>query len=416
MADVYEIAHKIAYQPKDRLDLFRELPLPIRSAVFARSSMRIQQSLLLGIPRKEAIELLDHLDPRRVSRTLACLPNARTRRYFILHLKRAQREKTEHFLSFHPKATITLIHFNYVLLSEDDTVGDAASAIEEYWKDTGRFPEVLLHCNGALSGEVPLATLVRESNKNRLSAYRLKVKTIPYQASKRDIIDTFVDTPHRKAVVLDTDGSVIGLVYSDDVLDLLGNGDNSSLYTFAGVEESERPFDSVGSKVRRRWKWLVINLATAFLAAGVVSYFRDIIATLVLLAVYLPVVSGMGGNAATQTLVVMARGIAIGEIDLKNSLPALWREIGAGAINGIINGVLVMLIAVFWNHNPLFGLVVALAMVVNLMIAGLFGTIIPLILRAMGKDPATAATIFITTATDVFGFLAFLGLASLILF
>jgi len=160
---------------------------------------------------------------------------------------------------------------------------------------------------------------------------------------------------------------------------------------------------------------LIINLATAFLAASVVSLFQETISAFVLLAVYMPIVAGMGGNAGTQTLAVVVRGLALKEIELKTAKRVIINEIIAGGINGIINGILVAAVAILWNKNPMFGLVIGLAMVINLIIAGFFGAIVPLIMKQLGKDPASSATIFITTATDVFGFLSFLGLATILL-
>jgi magnesium transporter len=135
----------------------------------------------------------------------------------------------------------------------------------------------------------------------------------------------------------------------------------------------------------------------------------------VLLAIYMPIVAGMGGNAATQTLAVMVRGIALQQIDLKTSWQAIKKELGAALVNGLINGVLVAAIVLIFNRQPLLALVLALAMVINLLVAGFFGTLIPLMMAKFGKDPASSATVFISGATDVLGFLAFLGLATIML-
>ena len=140
-----------------------------------------------------------------------------------------------------------------------------------------------------------------------------------------------------------------------------------------------------------------------------------IISAFVLLAVYMPIVAGMGGNAGTQTLAVVVRGLALKEIGSKKAKKIIINEVIAGAINGTINGVIVAVVAILFNKNPLFGLIVGIAMVINLIVAGFFGTIIPLIMKKLKKDPASSATIFITTATDVFGFFVFLGLASILL-
>jgi len=228
-------------------------------------------------------------------------------------------------------------------------------------------------------------------------------------------VDLLNKSKHSKLAVLDRDGSIIGIIYPDDALALFDGEPAASLYDFAGVDDVERSFDSISAKVRHRYKWLIINLGTAFLAATVVGLFEETLTQFVILAMYMPIVAGMGGNAATQTLAVVVRGIAVGEISLKNSLPAIYKEVGAGFINGVINGVIVALVATFWNGNPMLGLVLGIAMIINLVIAGFFGALIPLVMKSLGKDPATSATIFITTATDVFGFFAFLGLATMVL-
>ena len=173
--------------------------------------------------------------------------------------------------------------------------------------------------------------------------------------------------------------------------------------------------DGAADKVKFRYKWLIINLGTAFLASFVVSLFGSTISKYVLLAVYMPIIAGMGGNAATQTMAVMVRGIALKQIDLKSPFNALKKEVLAGAINGIINGIIVALVVIIINHDLMIALILAMAMVANLIVAGFFGTLIPLVMKRLGKDPASSATIFITTATDVLGFLAFLGLAKLLL-
>lgn len=413
--DVHKLAHNLAYHPKQRLKLFRELPVPVRAAVFSELSRRVRQSLILALPRHEAVDLLDHLDPRLASHVLARLESERVRHGLISRLKADQRTKAEHFLSFHPKAALSLIHFNYVLLAEDAASADVAEAIEQHLADTGKIPEVLVQRAGELTGHVPLAALMREPNRGRLRNYVKPIKTVSYQTSKQDIIDAFLQTKHRKLAVVDVDGSVIGIIYSNDVLDLLGGDVHASLYTFAGVEAAERPFDSVWRKVRGRWKWLVLNLGTAFLAAAVVGLFNDLIDAYVLLAIYLPVIAGMGSNAATQTLVIMTRGISMGEISLQNGLPALTREVAAGLVNGAANGLIVAVVALTFNQDPRLGLVAGVATMFSLVLAGFSGTIIPLLLQRLGKDPATGASILITTTTDVTGFLFFLGLASLVL-
>lgn len=412
---IHALAHDITYHPKERLEQFRSYALPQQSAVFELLSAHVQQDILSRFSNDEVIALLDHMDMQHAEHALTAMKNTRRRSHIVNRLKGELKEKVEYFLRFHPKAALTLLNFNYLLLPHDASISHAADAIHAHWKETDKTPEVLVHNNGELIGEISVDVLVKEPNSRKLHRYVTPVTAVPYQADIREIINTFTSSPHKKVIVIDKDGSVLGIIYADDALDLFEGKSTQTLYQFAGVQGSERPFDSIFAKVSHRYKWLIINLATAFLAASVVSLFKNTLSQLVILAAYMPIVAGMGGNAGTQTLAVIVRGIAVGEIDLKNGLSAIRREAGAGFINGIIIGVIVAAVASLWNGNPLLGLVIGLATIINLVVAGFFGTLVPLIMKKIGKDPATSATIFITTATDVFGFFCFLGLASLLL-
>ncbi|OJI09073.1 hypothetical protein BK006_02250 [bacterium CG10_49_38] len=410
-----QAAQSIIYSPKKRLGIFRNLDLAERSFVFNQLSPAVRQEIMKRLSLDEVVELLDHLDLRRAHHVLDRMENRARRSRIIARLKNDRHAKIEYFCQFHPEASVGLVHLNYVFLADNTTVGDTAGIIEDYLRHTGKIPAVLVSQNGRLAGEVSLGTLVREPNRNKLAQHLQPIATILYNAPREKILNLFTAKAHRKVAILDYDGSVLGLVYNDDVLDLLSRSPAASLYSFAGVEESERPFDSAWSKVSHRYRWLIMNLVTAFLAGSVIALFENTLTQVAFLAMYLPIVSGMGGNAATQTLAVMVRGIAIGEISLRNSRPAIIREVRAGLINGLITGLLVAIIAVILNQTPLFGLVVGLSIMANLVLAGLAGTIVPLLMRYFGKDPATSATVFITTATDVLGFLILLGLATLIL-
>lgn len=408
-------AKQITYHPKERMDFFRSLPVAEREAVFEFVSRYIQKEILDDLSDKEVVELLDQMDLQKAENALPLIKNARRRKKIIENLKKELKEKAEIFLSFHPKAALELLNFNYLFLSESLTIGEAADEIEEHYREKGKLPEVLVHKNGELCGEVPMSSLVREENSSKIKNYVVPIHAVSYKTEPSEIVNSFIKHKHAKIVVTDDDGSVIGIIYSDDATALFGGGLAQGLYNFAGVSGSERVFDGVFSKVAHRYKWLIINMATAFLAASVVGLFEGTLSKMVILAMYMPIVAGMGGNAATQTLAVCVRGIALGEVSLKNGASLVLREAGSGFINGVINGFIVFFIALFWNQNPMLGLVVGVSMVFNLVVAGFFGALIPLVMKSIGKDPAASATIFITTATDVLGFFCFLGLASLLL-
>lgn len=405
----------LSRQANDRLSRIRSLSLSEQSAVFQELSPHVQQSLLEQLKIGEIVDVLDHVDPRQAEKILSKVKDTKRRSKIIKRIKIEVRDKIEYFLRFHPKATTSLISFNYVLLSDRATIGETADAIEEHYHDTGKFPEVLVYDNGELKGEVPMSTLVRYRNTFTLKKFVIPVQTITYQSEVAEIIETLTSSQRKKVIVLDGDQSVLGIIYADDALGLFGKMPAESLYDVSGVDENERPFDSSWRKFKNRYKWLILNLATAFLAGSMIFVFEDTLTALVILAMYIPIVAGMGGNSASQTFAVMLRGITLGTISLKNGMPAIKREVGAGLLNGLLIGSIVAIISIIWNQSALLGLVVGLSMVGVHIVAGFAGAFVPLLLKHFGKDPAAMSTIFITTATDVSGLFILLGLGTLIL-
>ena len=408
-------AHTLTYHPAERMNILRKMTVPERAAVFEKLSPYVQQSILKHLKTHEIVDLLDHMDMQMAQRIVARVGSAKRREKIVKRLKGDVKEKMDYFLRFHPKATLSLINFNYLFLDVTLTVGETAGLIDEHYLETGKFPELLVHENGELMGEVPLSTLVRERNSSTLKKHIRGVSTITYQADVDKILETLVSQNDKKVVILDQDTSVLGIVYAESVRSLFGSLPAESLYDFAGVDDSERPFDLTYTKVQKRYRWLILNLATCFIAGGVILAFQNTLDTITILAVYIPILAGMGGNAATQSFAIMVRGLTLGTISLQNSAPALWRELGAGVINGLIIGSIVAVISTVWKGDPYMGLVVGAALVGTHISAGVAGAFMPLFMKHLGKDPASTSTIFITTITDVVGLLFLLGLATVFL-
>lgn len=409
-----EILDKIRHAKKSRLEEFRKVDDPIKGFVLLGLSKRLRTKIIKKLDNDELVVILNTLDPDKATDILQEIPKLRAQ-----HLTKALdidiKEKVELLLSFNPKSAAGLMNLDYILATPGTHFEDLSKDIEEHEKRTGKFPSILVVDNGKLVGEIKGHVLALHTGKEKIDDHINRVPQIHYDNDEHKVIDSFLKHPHDKVVVLDENNAVLGLIHSDDLLNMLDKRRASDLYGLAGVNKEEGALDGIFTKVKFRWLWLIINLGTAFLAASVVGMFEGTISKFTLLAVYMPIVAGMGGNAATQTLAVTVRGIVLHEISLKNSFKYIFREIGAGVINGVINGVLVALVAVFINKNPMLGFVLAVAMISNLFIAAFAGALIPLIMKKLGKDPATSATIFITTCTDVGGFFVFLSLAQLML-
>jgi magnesium transporter len=205
----------------------------------------------------------------------------------------------------------------------------------------------------------------------------------------------------------------VGVITVDDIIDVINEEATEDMYRLAGLDEEDRVFSTTGQSLKRRLPWNVLNLCTAFLAASVVGAFEETIGQAVVLATFMPIVAGMGGNTGVQTLTVVTRGIALGELQFSSGVRAVVKELGVGVTIGLVMGSLTAVIATLWKGNPMLGVVLVLAMVCNMAIAAFMGAAIPLLLKAVKKDPALGGGIMLTAFTDTFGFLTFLGLASL---
>jgi magnesium transporter len=409
-----DLIHDLSFKPRRRLELFLEMPLDSQADLIHMLSKTVRRDILLHLSEDQLIALLEKVDPDEATDLLQLI-SPRKRSTIIERLSQNLKDTVGTLLEFDPDSAAGLMTLDYVQVSPEITIAEVAKKVKHHEDRTGRLPVVLVVSEGRLLGAVPAHKLVFNDSTDTVEQHVRKVYTVRHSANYKEVIELFKAHPHDKVIVLNDAGTVLGVIYSDDVLQLLHEQESASLYDFAGISDEESVMDNARRKVKFRYKWLIINLGTAFLAAFTVGLFESTISKYVLLAVYMPIVAGMGGNAATQTLAVVVRGIALKQIDFRTAARTLRSELGAGFFNGLINGIIVAIVVILLNHDFRIALVLALAMIFNLLVAGFFGTITPLIMTKLKKDPASSATVFITTATDVLGFMTFLGLGALIL-
>lgn len=267
-----------------------------------------------------------------------------------------------------------------------------------------------------LVGVVSLRQIVIARPETPLDAIMSSaVLSLPEGMAAEDQARMLADSGLMALPVVDEAGRLVGSLDASELLDVVEDEATEDMYRLAGVardEELERP---IGRAARDRIFWLAINMVTAFLAAAVVSRFENVIAQAAILAAFMPVVAGQGGNAGTQTLTFIVRSLALGAVSFANARRTLLRELLIGVCNGLSIGLLVGLVGFLWQGSLVLGLIIGLAMLGNLIIAALAGVVVPLTLKALKIDPALASSIFVTTATDVCGFSFFLGLGALAL-
>ena len=262
-----------------------------------------------------------------------------------------------------------------------------------------------------MPGRSPPWTLSRYDAPRPDSSWRGTSRT----ETDSEVARQFSDHDWISAPVVDDNNILLGRITIDDVVDIIREQAEHQALGAAGLDEDEDLFSPVRRAYRRRLIWLGINLCTAFLAASVVGRFEGTIQKIVALAVLMPIVAGMGGNAGTQVFALMVRGIALGQIASSNIPTLVWKEVRVAMIIGVLLGASLGLIVLAWYHDWKLSLVIASALTINLCFAALGGVFVPVTLKRMGFDPALAGGVILTTITDVMGFLSFLGLATLVL-
>jgi len=215
--------------------------------------------------------------------------------------------------------------------------------------------------------------------------------------------------------VVDEKGKLLGRITVDDIIDVIDDEASEDAYKMVGLENEDKVFTSPLNSVKKRLPWLTLNLFTALIVSSVVGIFEQTIAKLSILAVLMPIVAGLGGNSGTQTLTVITRGIALGELTIHNTYKAIFKEVLVGIINGVLIGTFAIILAYLLKGQILLGVVLGVAMVANMFIAGFFGAVVPVIMKSLKLDPALASSVIITMLTDIGGFASFLGLATILL-
>src|SRR5687767_10148450 len=383
------------------METISELGPESGAALLAARSAEEIAKLAQEIPSDDAAALIDNL-PEDLSAA-------------VLDLMRPKESGVvENLLEYAERTAGRIMNPHVFALSEDITVGEAITELQSSRDVEMVFYLYVVDERRHLVGVTSLRRLLLVSPETPLK-----------RIMATDLISARVDTDQEEVArqvaaynllaipVTDEENKLVGIITVDDVIDVIKDEATEDIYRLAGVAGDERAFTPARESLRKRLPWLAINLVTAFLAASVVALFEGTISQITALAVFMPIVAGMGGNAGTQTLTVIVRGIALGELTWSNSRKALLKEALVGIGNGVALGATAALVVWATRNDPVLGAVLGMAMIINMFVAATAGTLVPLGLRAVNVDPALASSVFITTMTDVFGFFSFLGLATI---
>jgi magnesium transporter len=409
-------------------DLLESLPQTRRQAVWDLVKVDLDGDVLLevndevraGLIRDtspdDLVQAVSDLDIDDLADILNDLPAAVISK--VLHaMDKQDRERLEQVMSYPEDSAGGLMNPDVLTVRPDVSL----DVVLRYLRVRGELPEVfdqlfVVNRAGKYLGQLKLADVLTKNPASQVAdLIDTTTEAIPVDMPARQVAIEFEHDDLVSAPVTDDDGLLLGRITIDDVVDVIRDEGEHMLLTAAGLDEEDDIFAPVMQSARRRWVWLGVNLITALLAAIVLYAFQPTLDELVELAVLFPIVMSMGGIAGTQTLTLMVRGMATGQVSARNSMAILRKELAVGILNGIVFSIIVAAIAYYWYGNPGLGLVMGIAIIVNLVAGALAGALIPVILKRMSIDPALAGGVVLTTVTDVIGIFAFIGLASYVL-
>jgi len=403
--------------PEEAQDRLRMLRAEEAAAVVQELDDELRPRLLQGLSERELTALIGSLPHDEAADVIGELSQDR-RQDVIEGLPREDREEVSKLLRYRPDTAGGIMSDEFIALREDQTVEDCLAMLRGKAEER---PDSISYLyvtspDSRLVGIVPLRDLVFRASDRRIGELMNRdVKCLNVDDDQEKIARLFEHYHYLALPVLEKDGRVVGIVSAKEVMGVLQHEATEDMQLMVGLSGEERAFTPWRKSIRKRLPWLCINLLTAFVAGGVVQIFEGTISRWTALAIFLPIVAGQGGNAGAQTLTVIVREMALGEMTAGDGRKALLKEAILGICNGLAIGVLVGVVAYFWKGTVTLGVVVGIAMLLNMIAAALSGVVVPYTLKALKIDPALASSIFVTTVTDVAGFFFFLGLAALAL-
>lgn len=411
-----DVAHLLeSSPPKERNVLWELIDPELQGDVLQYLGEDVQTEFLYRMDAQQVVSATEGLDVDDLADLLQRLPNTVIQEV-LASMEAQERQRLETVLSYPEDTAGGLMNTDALTIRPDITL----DVVLRYLRRHERLPEatdtlLVVTRSDKLIGGLPInRLLVSDPSMLVREVMDTDMVTITAMLHETDVASLFEKFDLISAPVVGTDGHLLGRITIDDVVDVIREGAEHRMMSLAGLDEEEDTFAPAWRTSRRRAVWLGINLITAFMAAAVIGMFEGTIQQVTALAVLMPIVASMGGIAGSQALTVLIRGIALGHVSGSNLRWLLNRELIVGALNGVLWAAVVAGIAVLWFKDIALGGIIAAAIVINLLIAALCGTLLPVALKKLKIDPALSGSVILTTVTDVIGFMAFLGLATLL--
>jgi len=412
-ADILEVLRD---RDLNKLEVMEKLPTRLLADIFEEMEEEEKEGFLNLFPEPaqyiivnemtsdEIADLLSNFEPKRITR-------------FLANIGKEAAEDVKELLTYEDDTAGGLMASEFVAINESMNVKETLKYLQIAVLDVeSAYYLYVLDADDILKGIVSLRELVISTFDTKIGdIMHENVKSVPLEMDQEEVAALFEKYGFQAIPVTDEKGKMLGIITVDDIIEVVREEATEDILRLAGVNEGEIIDGSTFASVKSRLPWLSVNLVTAMLAGATVGIFSDTIDKVVILAAFNPIIAGMGGNAGTQSLTLIVRGIALGEFTKENAKEVFRKEILVGLVNGLAIGALIAVIGMLWSHKPVFGIVVGISMLANMCLATIVGYLVPVALKKLKIDPALASAVFVTTFTDVCGFFFFLGLATLLL-
>jgi magnesium transporter len=399
-------------EDKDILYLSSLLSPEKMADILEQADEDIQDHVMRILDSNKILQIFHYMSKDDIVDILGDMP-ANRRKELVNLMKSGEQQTIRNLLGYDEHTAGGIMTTEYITVRNTLTVSQALEKVKEIAPKTEEINTIyVLNVKKQLVGTVSIRELLVAKNYDVINDIMEDNVVSTEPETDQEEVARLVSKYDLHAIpVVNKRKGLLGIITVDDIIDVIEEENTEDMLKLGGVSKEESIDSSFVESVKMRLPWLTVNLLTAFMAAATVSLFEGTISQVVALAAAMPIVAGMGGNAGTQTLAIVVRGIALGDVKLGNNKLKILKELLVGCANGAATGVIAAIVLYFMYDNLYLSIIIFIAMIANLMIAGFFGFIVPVILKAMNYDPAVASSIFITTATDVFGFFVFLGLA-----
>lgn len=413
--DPIAAAHTLeAMTSDDAVEVLKSLSPSMAATAVRHINDAFAAVILQRVPKSLFVRLITGLEEQQAANIVLQFPQE-ARQEFMGLIDEKKRKQIQELLTFPADTAGRIMSVDFIAFHGDLKVSEAIQKIRYLAQKNSKASYLyVIDKDNCLVGVLRMRDLLLAESSSRLEAIMYREVFSVNCFTDREVVANELKQRHYFAApVVDNHNRLLGVVRAENLIGEIQEEAVEDIQKMVGASGNETAFAPISYSLRTRLPWLHVNLATAFMAAAVVAMFEDMIAKFTVLAIYLPVVAGQGGNAGAQSLAVVMRGLVMREIPRHKARTLILKEARIGFISGVVTGIVTGLIAWLWQGQPVLGLVVGLGMVVNLTVAGLSGAAIPLAMKGLGLDPAQCSNIILTTITDVMGFFAFLGLAVL---